>query len=216
VAHIVGLCGIDGSGKTTVAREVVQTLSRRGIRTRYHHELDFAMGKLLVRLGGFLMGSNRATNMKDTMLFQKEQNRPVISLMYHLLVWLDSLLAFVWFRLTPGVVVHDRWPSDFLLQFKNRGYRNRLIWALFAHFPRPNTLILLQVPPDVAFDRKKNDPGHLHDGQDFFERLAEWMDQIAEKYHYDVKVDASTDVKTVVGKVTAVIEAGAGLPNSTQ
>ena len=205
MAQIVGLCGIDGSGKTTVARLVTQELRNQGIRARYHHELDFAFGQLIVKLTALLMGGRRSDDMKDRLLVSKDQNRPIISALYHLLVWFDSLLAFVWFKLTPGIVVHDRWPYDFILQFKHRGYENRFIWNLFARFPRPDTLLLLKVPADVAFERKRTDPGHLNDGPEFFEHLADWMEEIAERYSYDATLDATATPEVVVREILDVI-----------
>ena len=209
MAHIVGLCGIDGSGKTTVARRVVQDLHGLGVRVRYHHELDFVTGKLLVRLASLILGRRQTGTIKDSLLERKEQNQPLISLLYHLLIWTDSLLTFAWFKFTPGLVVHDRWPYDFLLQFRHRGYRNRLVWALFSLFPRPDTLILLKVPASVAYERKRTDPGHLQDGPEFFEKLAGWMDEIENRSEYDGIIDGTAALEVVAQEVRTLIQARA-------
>ena len=211
MAHIVGLSGIDGSGKTTVAREVVQVLSKAGVQTRYHHELDFAIGKLIVRALNLVLRGKRGSGVKELVLAQKEQNRPGVSFLYHLLVWMESLLAFVWFKVSPGVVVHDRWPYDFLLQFKSRGYTNRLVRFAFRRFPRPDTLILLRVPATVAYQRKRTDPGHVDDGPEYFELLAIWMEELAKQYRYNAQLDANVSIDDLTGEIVNVIAARIGL-----
>ena len=40
MGRIVGLSGVDGSGKTTVAQLVVDRLQKQGRKVIYHHELD--------------------------------------------------------------------------------------------------------------------------------------------------------------------------------
>jgi len=57
----------------------------------------------------------------------------------------------------------------------------------------------------VAFERKRTDPGHLGDGPEFFERLAEWMDEIAELYSYDATLDATGAPEIVAQEVLNAI-----------
>jgi thymidylate kinase len=193
MAFIIGVCGVDGTGKTTVSRLVIQRLEKRGIRAHYHHELDFPVVKFLIRRFGFLMGKGRTEGLKQQVLAGKEKNRSLVSLFYHAMVWFDSMAAFITFKFRRGVVVHDRWPFDFLLQFKSRQYNNRLIWFLFQHFPRPDALILLKVSPEAAYQRKLTDPGHVDSKLEFYETQNRYMDEIEKIYRYD-KVISTEDL----------------------
>jgi thymidylate kinase len=134
--------------------------------------------------------------LKNEVITNKENNQPVVSVLYHLLVWAESLVLYLWFKMTPGLVIHDRWPYDFLLQFRHRRYGNRLIYKLFSAFPSPDTLVWLRVEPAIAYQRKRTDPGHLEDGLDYFENLDAWMIEFASHRAYDAVIcaDASADI----------------------
>jgi thymidylate kinase len=201
VAHIVGLCGIDGAGKTTVARLVVRQLQERGVRARYRHELDFPGVRMLMRLFQLVIGRRRTEAAREQILTKKERNQPLVSFLYHLLIWADSFISYLWFRVSPGVVVHDRWPYDFLVQFKMRRYGNPLITTLFKSFPRPHTLILLSVPHAVAYKRKRSDPAHLHDGPEYFQEMARLTDQLPQHIRFDKTIDAEPPAAEVAKDV---------------
>ena len=206
IAYIVGLCGIDGSGKTTVAQLVVRELLARGLKVHYRHELDLPLLKGLLGLARLLMGGKRASGLRDTVLVTKERNSPFVSFVYHLVAWFDSIVALALFKVRPGVVVHDRWPYDFLLQFQLRDYDNSLIKTLFARFPRPDTLVLLRVSPEAAFERKQGDPSHLHDSVEFFRRSTELMDELEKRCRYDAVISTEVSAREVAQQVLRVVD----------
>ena len=61
MAYVIGLCGIDGSGKTTVAKRLVEELRARGIKAHYRHELDFPLLRFMLKLTGLALGGKRAS-----------------------------------------------------------------------------------------------------------------------------------------------------------
>ena len=135
---IVGLSGVDGSGKTTVARSVTEKLQSLGQKATYHHEIDFVMLKLMFSLMTKLAGKRVAENIKGHLITGAENDQALVSDIYYILVWLDNLFAYLYFKLKRGIIVHDRWLYDFTTFFDHKCYRNRLVKRLFISFPRPD------------------------------------------------------------------------------
>lgn len=202
---IVGLSGMDGSGKTTVAKLVVGRLQSQGLKVTYHHELDFLLLKPIFRLITKLVGSKRAENAKERSLRNMEQSKPLYAGIYYFLVWLDNLIYYLYFKLKRGIIVHDRWPYDIPAIFDYRHYKNRFIEKLLLGFPRPDTLILLTVPPEVALLRKRDDPSDWHQSIEFYRVLGPRMSEIARKLKYDAIIDSNRPIDEVVDDVLTVI-----------
>ena len=203
---IVGLSGVDGSGKTTIARRVIDMLQNQGHRVTYHHELDYILLKPIFRLVAKLMGNRRAENVKTRSLRNMEQSKPLYAGLYYFLVWVDNLISYLYFKLKRGIIIHDRWPYDIPAIFPYRQYKNRFIEKLLLNFPRPDILILLTVPPEVALLRKKEDPLDWHQSLDFYESIGERISAIARKLKYDAVIDSNRPIENVTGDVLAVIQ----------
>ena len=124
---IVGLSGVDGSGKTATAQQVVDRLKKQGFKVTYHHELDFILLKPIFRLVSKLVGTRRAENVKEHTLLGAEQSKPLYAGVYYFLVWADNLISYLYFKLKRGIIVHDRWPYDIPAIFPYRHYKNRFI-----------------------------------------------------------------------------------------
>ena len=202
---IVGLSGVDGSGKTTIARRAVDRLQHQGHRVTYHHELDYILLKPIFRLASRLMGSRRAESAKTRSLRNMEQSKPLYAGLYYFLVWVDNLISYLYFKLKKGIIIHDRWPYDIPAIFPYRQYHNRFIEKLLLSFPRPDILILLNVPPEVAMLRKREDPLDWHQNLEFYESIEVRISAIAQRLKYDAIIDSNRPIDQVVDDVLAVI-----------
>jgi len=202
---IVGLSGVDGSGKTATAEKVVDKLQKQGLRVIYHHELDYILLKPVFKLVSRILGSRRAENAKSRSLRNMEQSKPLFAGIYYFLVWADNLISYLYFKLKRGIIVHDRWPYDIPAIFPHRQYKNRFIEKLLLSFPRPDILILLTVPPEVALLRKRKDPLDWHQSLEFYESIGERISVIARKLKYDAVIDSNRPIDDVVDDILAVI-----------
>ncbi|MBI2847822.1 MAG: thymidylate kinase [Chloroflexi bacterium] len=205
MGFIVGLSGIDGSGKTTVAMMVVEKLRQRGEKVTYHHELDFMLLVPMFRFFSRLVGGRQAENVKDNFLSGSNQSRRIYADLYYFIVWLDNLIGYAYFKLKRGVIIHDRWPYDILAIFEWRQYRNRLIEKLLGSFPRPDALLLLTVPAEVAMERKKSDPHEWHQTLDFYQTIERRISDMARKFRYDGVIDATAPPEEVAGRILALV-----------
>jgi len=202
---IVGLSGVDGSGKTATAQQVVDMLKKQGHKVTYHHELDFILLKPIFRLVSKLVGSRRAENAKARSLRNIEQSKSLYASLYYFLVWADSLVSYLYFKLKRGIIVHDRWLYDIPAIFPYRHYKNRFIEKLLLGFPRPDILILLNVPPEVALIRKREDPLDWHQSLEFYESIGARISAIARELKYEAVIDSNRPIDNVAGDVLAVI-----------
>jgi len=203
---IVGLSGVDGSGKTTVAKLVVDMLQKQGRKVTYHHELDFILLKPIFRLVSKLVGSKKIERAKEHSLRNMNQSKPLYTGIYYFLVWLDNLITYLYFKFKRGIIIHDRWPYDIPAVFGYRHYKNRFIEKLLLSFPRPDILILLTVPPEVAHLRKRDDPSDWHQNIEFYRVRGLRISAIARKLKYDATINANRPVGDIVDDVLAVMK----------
>jgi thymidylate kinase len=205
MALIVGLTGIDGAGKSAVARAAQERLRAHGQRVLYHHELEMVLFRPLFRMVGRLFGRRRSEGARDR--FIGASVRPGLAAdAYFAMLWVDSLIALAWFRLRPGVVLHDRWLYDQLVLMDRIGYSRRLVRWLYARFPRPDRMVHLRVAPATAMARKAADPGHRDDRLEFFETGARRIEALAAAYAADAVLDAEQPMEAVSEELTTYVE----------
>jgi len=205
MGRIIGLSGVDGSGKTTVATSVVKQLKDKGYTVTYHHEIDFIFLKPLFRFVSKTVGRHQAENVKENLIIGAENGSRIWADMYYILVWLDSLLAYIYFKLKKGVIIHDRWIYDFTTFFDHKYYRNRLIKKLYTIFPSPDVYILLTVPEDVALKRKEGDIAHIDHDINYYKSMASKALENAKKWECDAIIDASRPIQDVTDDIFTII-----------
>jgi len=164
--------GIDGSGKTTLARNLDNTLRDMGYRSVYVHGLIkpillwplMALGRLL-----FAAGKSKNRNyseFRDAKRRGMEKHSYAIKPYYWLLLidyYPQVFFKIVIPRLFGRTVICDRYLFDTLLNLGiNLSYcnemNNRLIKKALRYFPKPSKIILVDTPIEIAFSRKDDIP----------------------------------------------------------
>lgn len=202
MGFIVGLSGIDGSGKTTIATCVVDILKSQGYKATYHHELNLVVFGPLFRFFRRIF-KGKADEAKEQVILGTWKGRTLYSHMYYLIVCLDTYIAYMIFKLRRGITVCDRWTYDIPPTFSYRNYRSRIIEKLLLSTPRPDVMILLKVPSDVACLRKIDDEALAYTKYDvqYYETLGRKIDQIARELEYDAIVDSNRSIDLVFNDV---------------
>ncbi|MGB7902608.1 MAG: hypothetical protein WCG09_09255 [Halobacteriota archaeon] len=151
--------GIDGSGKTTVAKSLHESLTSAGISSTY----------LWCGWRGFesWLFKPFASQTRNAMT-RRGSEESIASAHYKIpffdwFTWLDYVLRvcplLVASLLTNTIVVADRYVYDVLLTLHADGSKSyRLVVWLFKLFPSPTIIFYVNVPPELAFARKDDIP----------------------------------------------------------
>lgn len=161
--------------------------------------------KRIFSLSTRLFGNKKSEIVKEQFLSSMEVGRSPFSDIYYLLVWFDSFLGLLNFRLKGGIVVHDRWLFDFTTFFEHKNYRNKFVIKLFTIFPKPDLFILFTVPPQIALQRKKGDLGHIHHGIEYYQELNSTAIRNAKRWTCDAIIETNRPVDEIVNEVMAII-----------
>lgn len=144
--------GNDGSGKTTVIREVNSFFEELGFDTFHKHEYEYMLIKYLFKL----VGAKNLEKSRQAMIIEK--NKSWIYQVWPLLVCLDIYLQFIYFKIFKKntIIILDRYIYDHYMSFEYLENLNLFTKWLYLHFPKPDIFILLWVEPEIAYDRKKD------------------------------------------------------------
>jgi thymidylate kinase len=170
---LICFTGIDGSGKTTQAKLLLDWMEARGVRATYVWSRGemLAVRRLLLNLGRRAVGTSTQQIKSEPKAFQSyQQNKgrlkknPAIRLLWSLLTRIEHLMQIrrdITTELNAGhVVICDRylWDSILDLAFLHKkepawlfSGLNRWMWNFV---PQPAVTFFLDIPPEEAMLRK--------------------------------------------------------------
>jgi thymidylate kinase len=149
---IIAFMGNDGSGKTTLARKTYNFFKELGFSVIYKHEYEYSILKVFLHFLG-----KKHRNAKKEMIAGRSKSR--IYYLWPYIVWFDLIVQYLYLRLfkRKSIVIFDRFLFDQYLSFKYLNLLTKISDWLYKHSPRPDILIILQVEPKIAFNRKRAD-----------------------------------------------------------
>lgn len=159
-AILICFTGIDGSGKTTIAEGLAQSIKDSSSTCKYiwggWRGFESFLFKPIVN---FLKNSKKV-GYKDTSIFiSKNKN-----ILFDFLAWFDYFLRLypnLWISLHKyDRVILDRYVFDVIVGFSiTDGTRaDRLLKKFFYIFPKPDQIFFIDVPVEVAYARKGDIP----------------------------------------------------------
>jgi dTMP kinase len=184
---IIVFTGMDGSGKSLQAKALSGSLEDLGFQSHYvwSRWSPFLL-KPLIGLGRKLMGRRGGSEDERYKRFRQGKRkmfqRPMLAQIWKILACLDYSLQ-VLFKIglrSKGrkIIVCDRYVHDLLVDLgTNFGYDNEQIAQLWKSrllylFPRPDLVFLLDLPPEVAFERKEDVPlSYLRDRRALYQGM---------------------------------------------
>jgi thymidylate kinase len=196
---LICFTGIDGSGKTTQAKLLIDWLASQHIKSIYIWSRGevLSIRRILLFLGRSALRTSTHEINNDRNSYRTYQSRkskllrnPLISTIWSITTTLEHMIQINWDirgKLKAGFfIVCDRyfWDSTIDMAILNRkapqwlsGRINTFLWKLVPH---PAITFWVDVPPEEAIKRKNDIPSY------------DYLLKRAEFYRYLAKIDAIT------------------------
>ena len=196
--------GIDGSGKSTQARNLVKTLSLKGVKSKYVYARSVPIiFKPLLIAGNLIFLRNDDMN-KDYENRQHTKKSTLkkhifLSKIFYTIMLFDYYLQLIYkiglpFLLHKNIVC-DRYIYDTVITdiAVDMGYSEEEIFNQiergFSILPTPDIIFLIDLPEEVAYNRKDDTDsiGYLRDRRDYYLSTANKFKMI--KIEGDVEIE---------------------------
>ena len=202
--------GIDGSGKSTISNKLVETMNDNGfnfvyVYNRYKPFLVrpflYVGGKLFLNKKDFFEDYVDYSNTKK----DAAKDHTILSSIYQYFVVIDYFLQTIYKIKIPLILgkniicdryIYDTVVTDLAVDFNYT--EDKVLKALNKMsiiFPEPNKVFFIDVPEQVAFQRKNDVPSieYLKDRVNFFHIVA--------NSHNFIKLDGTASVNDIMTKV---------------
>ena len=170
---LICFTGMDGTGKTTLSKELVELLNRKGVKCKYvYGRLNIRMLKPFVLIGDwiFLRGKNA---FKDYSQYSNTKRRAIkkhsfLARVYQQILLFDYILQ-VFFKVKLPLmrgknIICDRYLYDTVItdlsvdMNYSKDRVTNLLNKLLHLFPEPGITFLIDVPEQIAYQRKNDTP----------------------------------------------------------
>lgn len=168
-AFLICFTGIDGTGKTTLSKELVELLNKKGIKCKYvYARLNAYILKPFILVGNsvFLRGRNISENYSEYSNTKRRaiEKHSFLSSVYQRILLFDYVLQ-VFFKVKLPLIfgkniVCDRYVYDTVItdlsvdMNYSRDMVISLLNKLLRFFPEPDIAFLIDVPEEIAYQRK--------------------------------------------------------------
>ena len=202
---LVCFMGVDGAGKTTLAKSLVKSMNEKGVRAAYVYNrfqpffmrFVFALGKLL-----FLRKQDMFKDYVEYSTARKQVFRnSAVLIVYRWMIFFEYSMQVViktFIRLTLGkVLICDRYVYDTVINdvavdlgYSNEQLSSELKWY-FRFFPKPDLIFFVDIPEEVSMQRKNDIPSI-----EFIRLRRKYYLSVADQFNF-LKIDGLTDLDSL-------------------
>lgn len=165
------IIGIDGSGKTTLAKRIMSRLAERGVHVRYMwggYECIFLRPLIVLGKKIFLRGTDPFIDYSNYYnSIRKATKNSIISRIYNALTLAEYYFQ-IFFKIRIPLlfgknIISDRYVYDIFINIAaNLGYYSiklkRSLKKFLSFCPNPDIVFFIDVPEEIAFKRKNDIP----------------------------------------------------------
>lgn len=169
---LICFTGIDGTGKTTLSKALVESLNKKGVKCKYVYarEKPFILKPfMLVGNSVFLRGMGISKNYSEYSNTKRKavEKHSFLSRVYQQILLFDYILQIFFKVKLPLMVgkniVCDRYVYDTVINDIPRsddsiGNIRRLLKKCFRIAPKPDIAFLIDLPEEIAYQRKNDTP----------------------------------------------------------
>ena len=203
---LICFTGIDGAGKTTLSKELVETLNEKGVKCKYvYARLNPFISKPFMLVGGpiFLRGKDAFENYSEYSDTKKKAliKHSLLSRVYQQILLFDYVIQIFFKVKLPFMfgenIVCDRYIYDTVItdlsvdMIYSKDRVISLLDNLLRFFPEPDVTFLIDVPEEIAYKRKDDTPSIRY----LKERRTMYLD-VGKEYGM-VILDGSKDIYTL-------------------
>lgn len=190
---LINIIGIDGAGKTTLAKSLTATLQKQDPSVRYQYCQYFPKLLYPFKKLAKLSVMRKTHEFRDYDHYNRTKKAtssrfPFLAGVYAM-IWLIDYLIQVFFKVTVPVLfgrklIVDRYIFDIAVNLSlttnnETNYANKLIRLFFIFAPRPDLIMFIDLPEEVAYSRKSD----IQDIEYLTERRERYL-ALAETYNF--------------------------------
>jgi thymidylate kinase len=165
---LINIIGIDGSGKTTLAKSLADDLKTTDNSVHYRYCQYFAKLLYPIKLLAKLSVMRKTDEFDDYNHYNRTKKAtssrfPMLANIYAF-TWLIDYISQVFFKVTVPILfgkklIIDRYIFDIAVNLSlttnnEIGYAEKLIRFFFILAPRPDLVVFIDLPEEVAYGRK--------------------------------------------------------------
>lgn len=192
---LINIIGIDGAGKTTLAKALANELNRSDGKVAYKYCQYFAKLLYPLKFLAKITVMRKTDEFKDYNSYNQTKKStssryPFLANIYAL-TWLVDYAFQVFFKISLPLMIGkklviDRYIYDIALNLSlttnnQISYAHRLINSFLRIAPIPDLVVFIDLPEEVAFSRKDD----IQDIEYLRERRERYL-ALSDKYHFEV------------------------------
>ncbi len=155
---IIALSGVDGSGKTTIAKIIMDYLKKKyktkKIKIKYIITFDHFLLKYILR---FKISKKKRVEFLQCSFHEQRLLNKVLFFLWPYCVFIDTLIFVLYAKyISEDIYIFDRYIHDFFVAFYRKGYVGNLFRILVKFFPKPDIHIYVSCRAETAKKRTEN------------------------------------------------------------